>query len=167
MDEMWPWSIQPIVRLTTSGQRVATDEARPQNQPVTFMKPTRALAAAAATAASVCSSTSVAFELHVCMFAPLASRQSTGFRCWWGESPTTVAPGLAEQQPRDQVAGEDEEDVDPDIAALQERHPAVVEHHEQDRDPLAALAVPGDAAPPHRPTECGRCQPVATSDLGA
>src|SRR5580765_1764419 len=92
---MWPWSIQPIVRLTTSGQRTATDEAWPQNQPVTFMKPTCALAAAAATAASVWSSTSVAFELHVRMFAPLASRQSTGFRCWCGESPTTIV--LAEK----------------------------------------------------------------------
>ena len=59
------------------------------------MKPTRALAAAAATAASVCSSTSVAFELHVRMFAPVASRQSTGFRCWCGESPTTIV--LAEK----------------------------------------------------------------------
>src|SRR4029079_10415494 len=34
-------------------------------------------------------------ELHVRMFAPLASRQSTGFRCWWGESPTTIV--LAEK----------------------------------------------------------------------
>src|SRR4051794_10851654 len=92
---MWPWSIQPIVRLTTSGQRTATDEARAQNQPVTFMKPTCALAAAVATAASVCSSTSVALELHVRMFAPVASRQSIGLRCWCGESPTTIV--LAEK----------------------------------------------------------------------
>src|SRR4051812_32089118 len=92
---MWPWSIQPIVRLTTSGQRIVTADARPQNQPVTFMKPTCAFAAAVATAASVCSSASVAFELHVRMFAPTASRQSTGLRCWCGESPTTIV--LAEK----------------------------------------------------------------------
>src|SRR5512132_2123187 len=92
---MWPWSIQPIVWLTTSGQRTATDEARAQNQPSTFMKPTCALPAALATAASVCSSTRVAFELHERMFAPAASRQSTGLRCWCGESPTTIV--LAEK----------------------------------------------------------------------
>ena len=51
-----------------------------------------------------------------------------------GEPDTPVAAGLAKQQPGDQIAGEDEEDVDPDVATLHERQPGVVEHHEQDRD---------------------------------
>src|SRR5580765_636534 len=87
---MWPRSIQLIVRFTTSGQSTATREARAQNQPVTLTKPTPCLAAEDATEASVCSSASEALALQVRIVAAEASRQSTGLRCWCGESPITI-----------------------------------------------------------------------------
>src|SRR4051794_14715762 len=87
---MWPRSIQLIVRFTTSGQSTAMLEARAQNQPVTLMKPTPCFAAESATVASVCSSVSEALAEQVRMVADEASRQSTGLRCWCGESPITI-----------------------------------------------------------------------------
>ena len=54
------------------------------------MKPTPCFAAAAATEASVCSSASEALALQVRIVAAEASRQSTGLRCWCGESPITI-----------------------------------------------------------------------------
>src|SRR3954466_13085356 len=87
---MWPRSIQLTVRFTTSGQSTATFEARAQNQPVTLMKPTPCCCAVAATEASVCSSVSEARAVQLRIVEPDASRQSTGLRCWCGESPTTI-----------------------------------------------------------------------------
>ena len=48
---------------------------------------------------------------------------------------------LRQQQPCDQEAREDEEDVDPDIAALEEGNSRVPERHEQNGDGAQALDV--------------------------
>ena len=61
------------------------------------------------------------------------------------ERPDRDLPGeqhLAIEQPGDQVAGDDEEDVDADEAAGQERHARVGSDDQQDRDGAQPLDVP-------------------------
>ena len=50
------------------------------------------------------------------------------------EAHPPVAARLRDQEPGDQEAGEDEEDVYADVTAPEERKPRVAEHHEQYRD---------------------------------
>ena len=58
---------------------------------------------------------------------------------------------LAQQQPGDEVAGDDEEDVDAEEAVRQERQARVVDQHEQDGDRPQALDVGPEALRPGRP----------------
>ena len=53
---------------------------------------------------------------------------------------------LAEQQAGDQEAGDDEEDVDADVAAGEERDPGVAEQDGDDRDRPQPLDVGAEAA---------------------
>jgi hypothetical protein len=52
---------------------------------------------------------------------------------------------LAEQQARDQEAGDDEEDVDPDVAAGEEGDARVTEENGADRDGAQALDIATEA----------------------
>ncbi len=58
----------------------------------------------------------------------------------------TIPEPLAQQQSRDEVARQDEEHVDADIAAAQERDLRVVERHQQNRERTNTLKV----TPPRR-----------------
>ncbi len=53
---------------------------------------------------------------------------------------------LPHQQPGDQEAGDDEEDVDPDVSPREEGDPGMAEEHSDDRDRAQALDVGAEAA---------------------
>src|SRR5439155_7314525 len=55
---------------------------------------------------------------------------------------------LRQEDARDQEAGEDEEDVDADVAARQERHARVPESHKQNRNSSQTLDVVSVRHPP-------------------
>ena len=65
--------------------------------------------------------------------------------------------GLSKQQPGDQVAREDEEDVDADVAALQVRNPGVREDDKQDgHSPQPLKVVSMRHRPPYGHKRGGR-----------
>ena len=75
---------------------------------------------------------------------------------------------LAEDQPGDQVAGDDEEHVDPDESAVQAEQPGVVHHHGDDGERPQALDVgpePLIQVPAQRPAD--RVGPAAGRRRGA
>ena len=69
---------------------------------------------------------------------------AAGVEAAQGDRPAAVE--LPDQQAGDEEAGDDEEDVDPDVAARQERHPGVAEEDGDDRDRAQALDVRPETA---------------------
>jgi hypothetical protein len=70
--------------------------------------------------------------------------RAAGVEAAQGDRPGAVQ--LTHQQAGDQEARDDEEDVDPDVTACQERHPGVAEEDGDDRDRAQALDIRAETA---------------------